>query len=193
MKGIKLKLKFEKAKIKVDKRGLLTDIRRYVKQAMDKIEERYIEEMLTELELADPHEIRYDWLEETKDAIRHLSEDITEDYMEYVVGAFEGDNQSPNDYAWMRSMVVTYGMGSGAGGVPVYAGPRGRLVYNENLTGMKPSDRDYELLPKSWNHPGTHFIDNATANLQPLVHDIAQAIIDLIPADIILKHTKISF
>lgn len=185
-------IKWEPAKVQLDTAGLIEEIKYYVTLAMEKIEEKWIEVMKQEIDATSSSPGA--WREELAGRLRHLNEEITATYIEYVVGAYEHSEDSSYDY--LRAMVVTYGMGSASdfGGDPIYAGPFERIVYDNNLSGQHPSrvpGKGY-LMPASWNHAGGHFLDNSIKIMTSIVSETAQEVMDMIPGDIIAKHLTVS-
>lgn len=73
----------------------------------------------------------------------------------------------------MKAMLIAEGAGSAAGGAPIHAGPPGRSVWDDDLSGKKPSTAKSEYnLPGAFNQPGNHFIDNAVKLMKKHYDDI---------------------
>lgn len=134
---------------------------------------------------------RPEWRSQISNMLRETYRDITESYMEVAVGL--PDNlDSIAKYIFVRAMIITEGSGSAVGNAPITAGPYGRSVWNDSLTGKNPSSSmiTYKL-PSEFNQKGNHFIENAVKLMRKEFRDILDEATDNIPSDIVAKHTLV--
>ena len=183
-----VKVEFKPNKISFDEAGFRNEVRSYVRIALDEVEEEYIKlmrEAVDETVTAPKH-----WLEGIKDSIRHLETFLEGDVITYVTGVSSAEGSA----AWMRAMVVAYGMGKlGLNGNAIYAGPAGREVWDNDLAEKTTSKvQNTHELPPSWYHAGSWFIQNATANMRVRYNDTMQAALQVLPADIVSRHIIVS-
>lgn len=62
----------------------------------------------------------------------------------------------------VRAMIIEKGSGSAVGNAAIHAGPTGRSVWDEDVSGKHPSEAKTEYdLPESFNQQGNEFIENA--------------------------------
>ena len=62
----------------------------------------------------------------------------------------------------VRAMIVEEGSGSAVNGDPIHAGPTGRAVWDDELSGKHPSRAKSEYdLPAEFNQQGNQFVENA--------------------------------
>lgn len=183
-----LQISFKPNKISFDEGGFRNEVRAYVRLALDKAEEKYIELMqqaVDETVTAPQH-----WLGGIKDSIRHLETLLEGDVITYVTGVSSAEGSA----AWMRAMVVAYGMGKlGLNGNAIYAGPEGREVWDNDLAGRTSSKiKESVEIPESWYHAGSWFIQNATTMMRTIYADTLQDALDVLPADIVSRHIIVS-
>ena len=99
------------------------------------------------------------WREHIAQNIEHVSTTIADGGISMEFGyAPKGEADEA------RAMVVAYGSGDKAegGGTPIHAGPAGRRVWDDELSGRKSSNAKSEYnLPAEFNQRGNLFVDNA--------------------------------
>lgn len=183
-----VKIEFKPTKISFDEAGFKNELRSYVRIALDHAEEEYIklmQEAVDETVTAPKH-----WLEGIKDSIRHLETLLEGDIITYVVGVSSAEGSA----AWMRAMVVAYGIGKlGLNGNAIYAGPAGREVWDNDLAGKTTSRvQNTHEIPPTWYHAGSWFIQNATSNMRVIYNDVMQEALQALPADIVSRHIIVS-
>ena len=99
-----------------------------------------------------------EWRNEVDRDLRKLYANYADNYLEVGVGA----DYSEGSAELIRAMVIAYGAGSAAGNEPIHAGPTGRQVWNDSLTGKKPSKAQDEYdLPDGFNQRGNDFVNQA--------------------------------
>lgn len=192
-----VKVEFKPNKISFDEAGFRSEIRTYVRFALDEAEEEYIKLMREGVDetVTAPNE----WLDGIKESIRHLETIMEGDIITYVTGVSSPEGSA----AWMRAMVVAYGMGElGLNGNMIFAGPYGRSVWDNDLAGKTtskvtrvheiPTDDEESPGYKTWYHAGSWFIQNATANMRVRYNDTMQAALEVLPADIVSRHIIVS-
>lgn len=163
-------------KISFDRDGIINDMMPYIKMALEYAEEELIEEMKNEIDQVSgaPH----DWRDMLKEDIAHLKEEITSDMITYFVGP-EYD-QDPEDPWWMRAMVIGFGNKP-----PIYAGPKGRIVWDNDLIERTESKIPYKReIPKTWYHEGRNYIENSIKNIRSRYSDLVMAILNDMPVEV---------
>lgn len=148
-----MKLKFERREIGLRTQSLMNSILPYLKRAMDEAELLMIENMKKEIDMVSgsPHE----WRDRLKAHIKHIREECTNDVISYYIGP--GYPEDPENANWMRAMVIAFGNAP-----PIYAGPEGVEVWDNDLWNRKPSEVKYRRqIPKSWYHDGRNYIANS--------------------------------
>lgn len=166
-------LSFDTAKLRVA-------ITPYVIKALTKAEDWLIDEMQKAID--ETSSAPHDWRNELKGELRHVETIIENDIITYVTGvefAFGGAE-------WLRAMVIAYGMGElGLNSYTIYAGPEGRIVWDNDLATKVPSKvKVSHPLPDSWNHAGGDFVGNAIRNLEVVYEDICADAFSSIPASV---------
>lgn len=181
---------FTPYKIEIDYTGLYIEIGRYVRLALGEVEKEYLKQMADEIDKSSHSPERFH--KAVKAGLKHIEMQIVDSVMTLVCG-FDVAGSSLGDT--IKARVVNTGMGNKAdgGGRAVYAGPKGRAVWDRGLNVQFPSNQFFHRLPDSWNHPGEHFVENATKLMEPLANDIAQAVFDAaIPKDILHRHVTVT-
>lgn len=178
-----MKIEFVPYKITMDAAKVKAVIQPYVLQALEKIEEKYIELMgigIDETSTAPQH-----WRDGIKTDLKHIDAIITGSIIEYVCGLDYAEGTG----AWMRAMVIAYGMGKlGLNGNKIMAGPKGRIVWDGELENQIPSSVENEHeIPQSWYHAGGWFLQNATSKMRTLFGDIAEDVFSSIPKGALLS------
>ena len=103
------------------------------------------------------------WRKEIANLVREQSHFISSSIIEANVG-LPDDLEATNRFMFIRAMLVIHGSGSkrDGGGPAMYAGPKGRKVFNTDLDGITESKvENRHLLPESWNMQGNHATDRA--------------------------------
>ena len=164
---------------------LKAGLRPYLIDAMNKASDELLKRMKINV-----HEVTYvgktgkgapgdpAWRDEVDRDLRKLYERYADDILEVGVGA----DYSEDRYAMIRAMVIAYGAGSAVGNPAIHAGPYGRSVLNDSLTGHKESRADEEYdLPEEFNHKGNNFIEKAVEETQTAFQTILNNALKNIP------------
>lgn len=90
---------------------------------------------------------------------------------------------SPSDKAdLVRAMIVEAGSGSAVGNAPIHAGPTGRSVWDDDVSGQHPSRARTEyLLPAEFNQKGNQFVENAVRIMRIYFGDVTEFVFAAIP------------
>ena len=121
------------------------------------------------------------WREGVKQQLRVVEEVVTDAYLEAKVGV--DTNTAFTDF--IKAMLISEGAGSAAGGSPIYAGPPGRSVWNNDLSGQQPSKAKSSYpLPGAFNQPGNHFVQNAIRIMRLHFDDVLSTAMASIPSSI---------
>lgn len=171
-----MKFKLELNKISIKPAAVVKDLTPYLKKALDYAEEFLIDLMKKAIDETStaPH----NWRDALKKDLRHVEDIITKDMIRYTAGVEYPEESG----AWMRAMVIAYGMGKlGLNGNEIMAGPEGRIVWDKELENRVPSKvKDEHEIPQSWYHAGGRFIHNAISNMRIIFRDaIEEALGDM--------------
>lgn len=121
------------------------------------------------------------WRDELDKDLRRLYNRYADDVLEIGVGADYGEG-TPE---LVRAMIVAYGAGSAAGNSPIHAGPAGRSVWNDSLTGKKVSKvQDEYDLPDEFNQIGNNFVFNALRDTTDELNRIIEDAIKNVPSSV---------
>lgn len=176
-----MKIEFRPTKITVDSSKLIPLIRPYLELAASKVEDKYLELMGQGID--ETSTAPQGWRDSIKADLKHIDSIVTNTVVEYICGL----DYEQGTAAWMKAMVIAYGMGKlGLIGQTIYAGPKGRMVWDSNLDGKIPSavETEHEI-PQTWYHAGGWFLQNATIKMGTLFKDIAEDALSAIPKNII--------
>ena len=142
----------------------MAELRNEAKQALTEEGERLIQHMRREVGRTTHGGApgKPDWRSEIAENIQHTATAMTEDSVSMDFG------YSPSDKAdQVRAMIVESGSGSAVGNAPIHAGPTGRNVWDENMSGKHPSRAKSEYdLPAAFNQKGNQFVENALRMMQ---------------------------
>lgn len=118
------------------------------------------------------------WRANVRDSLKVVEEMITDDYLEAKVGF----DANATYTSFIKAMLISEGAGSAAGGSPIQAGPTGRAVWDNDLSGKHPSraQTTYDL-PAGFNQPGNHFVENAVRLMRVHFDDVISNAVDAIP------------
>lgn len=97
--------------------------------------------------------------------------------IESAVGASGGYGEG--SYSWVRAMLIAYGSGSRSeapGWRPhkIYAGPPGRIVWDDDLSDQKVSESKRHAMPDSFNQAGNMFHERAMEDVKQVFDKIAE-------------------
>jgi len=186
-----MKLKFEPNKISFDEAGFRNELMGYIRAGMDSFEKRYLEIMSDKI-MKFEH-TQYYFKTVVSNELKHIEEILTDGVLTYIAGF---DAASADHFDLMKAYVIAFGMGSlGKTGKPIHAGPQGRMVYDDMLSGQHPSEIPGEgwFMPDSWNHPGMDFV--TATNNDPLVQTefikTFEMVCKNLPLNIVSKHIKV--
>ena len=93
----------------------------------------------------------------------------------------------------VRAMIIEAGAGSAAGNAPIHAGPTGRSVWDDDVSGQHPSRAKTEyLLPAAFNQAGNRFMENAMRIMQTFYGDITEYVYATIPDNAYYGNVQVS-
>ena len=132
------------------------------------------------------------WREELKNHIKVQRFDISNAIIEAEVG-FPEDLQSISEALFVKAMLVMYGSGSKSdfGGSPIHAGPKGRIVWDSDLTGKTASKQEEHALPDTWNHIGNHALQTTMLQMRKFFNDLLSEALREINTGLIQKHVSV--
>lgn len=175
-------------KIEIDTQGVISSMMPYLKSALDKAEEKLIDLMKKAID--ETSSAPKNWRNALKNDLHHVSEEILGTQINYIAGVEYAEGSG----AWMRAMVIAYGMGIyGLNGNKIMAGPAGREVWDGDLENKIPSrvEQEHEI-PRSWYHAGGWFIQNAMSNMKAIYADIIESELRNVPVDVFRKNIKVT-
>lgn len=178
-----MKFKLKLYKLSLDADGVKRSMMPYIREAMDKAEDRFIEIIRNEIDLVSgsPHE----WRDILKGHMKHIREEIENDVIRYYVGP--GYQDDPESGLWMRAMVIAFGNAP-----PIYAGPKGSEVWDGDLWARKESKSNFHEIQKSWYHEGRDYIQNAVTLMRTEFERIIIGSLSDMPASVFADNIKIS-
>ena len=98
-----------------------------------------------------------EWRREIANNLDHIATAVTGDSISMDFGYSPSGNADE-----VRAMIVAAGSGSAAGGDTIHAGPPGRSVWNDDMSGKHPSNAKSEYnLPAAFTQKGNQFVENA--------------------------------
>lgn len=165
--------------ISLDEAALLSILQNAAKDALQLEGERLLNHMRREVgrTLHGGAPGKPAWRAEIAQNLEHIATAVTDDSISMDFG------YSPSDKAdEVRAMVVEAGSGSAAGGDAIHAGPTGRSVWNDELSGRRPSRAKSEyMLPDAFNQAGNEFVENALRMAQTEFGDIIETAFANVP------------
>lgn len=118
-----------------------------------------------------------EWRNELDRDLKKLYLQVSNDMIESAVGASGGYGEG--SYSWVRAMLIAYGSGSRSeapGWRPhkIYAGPPGRIVWDDDLSDQKVSESKRHAMPDSFNQAGNMFHERAMEDVKQVFDKIAE-------------------
>ena len=93
----------------------------------------------------------------------------------------------------VRAMIVEAGSGSAVGNAPIHAGPTGRSVWGNDVSGQHPSRAKSEyLLPAEFNQKGNQFVENAMRIMETAYGDITEFVFATVPDSVYYGNVQVS-
>lgn len=161
----------------------MQEIRKHLLKYLAKAEDRLLELMEQEVLRTTYKDApgKPEWRKMVQDRLEVVNETVTDEYMEAKVGL--DTNMLFVDQ--IKAMVVAYGSGNRAGNGPIEGGPTGRIVWDNNLDGQRPSEVDGNyLLPLEFNQRGNNFIHNATKLMRKHFDDVLDEACSSLPSSV---------
>ena len=128
------------------------------------------------------------WRDEITRNLTHVATAVSGDSVSMDFG------YSPSDKAdLVRAMIVEDGSGSAVGNDPIHAGPTGRSVWDEDVSGKHPSRAKSEYnLPSEFNQVGNQFVENAVRMMQTEFGRATEAVFATTPDDAYYGNVQVS-
>ena len=128
------------------------------------------------------------WRDEIARNLTHVATAVSGDSVSMDFG------YSPSDKAdLVRAMIVEDGSGSAIGNDPIHAGPTGRSVWDEDVSGKHPSRAKTEYnLPDAFNQVGNQFVENAVRMMQTEFGRATEAVFATTPDDAYYGNVQVS-
>lgn len=128
------------------------------------------------------------WRSELAANLNHLATAVTDTSVSMDFG------YSPSGKAdLVRAMIIEAGAGSAAGNAPIHAGPTGRSVWDDDVSGQHPSRAKSEyLLPAAFNQRGNQFMENAMRIMHTSFGDITEFVFSTVPDSAYYGNVQVS-
>lgn len=128
------------------------------------------------------------WRSELASNLEHLATAVSDTSVSMDFG------YSPSGKAdLVRAMIIEAGAGSAAGNAPIHAGPTGRSVWDDDVSGQHPSRAKSEyLLPAGFNQAGNQFMENAMRIMETYYGDITEFVFATIPDSAYYGNVQVS-
>ena len=167
----------------INQAGLLNALRDHYVQALRQAEPFLIENMKKEMGVR-THGCapgKPEWITQLSGLLQETYLIATDNYIESGVGIPE----SVAHNIIVRAMIIEEGSGSKVGNGRIKAGPSGRMVWDDSVSGQKPSQAKSEwFLPEAFNQEGNHFVENAVALTQKHFDDVLSAASKSLPSSL---------
>ncbi len=159
--------------ISINEAALMSDLKTEARDALELEGERLLSHMRREVGRTTHGGApgKPEWRKEIASNLDHTATAVSDDAISMDFG------YSPSDKAdEVRTMIVEAGSGSAAGGKAIHAGPTGRSVWDEDVSGKHPSRAKTEYdLPAEFNQRGNQFVENAMRMMQTEFGDNIEA------------------
>lgn len=177
--------------IGLDSRSLLSELTDIAEEALREEGEALMDAMRHEVRMTVDGGApgRTEWRNHIAQNIEHVSTTKSDGVIIMEFGY--SPNNKPDE---VRAMVVGYGSGDKAegGGEPIQAGPPGRQVWNNDLSGRKSSEAKQEYtLPDAFNQRGNHFISNAIKRTRAKFGDHLEAAFRRLPSSVFYRKVSV--
>ena len=118
-----------------------------------------------------------EWRAEIAKNLGHVATAVTGDSISMDFGY--SPSTKPDE---VRAMIVNEGSGSVAGNESIHAGPTGRIVWDEDVSGRHPSRAKTEYtLPEAFNQEGNAFVENAMRMMLTEFGDVTKKVFSTTP------------
>lgn len=191
-------IQFEPCALSIDEKSLMNALRTHYINAMQKAENKLIEIMRKEI-----METTYgdapgkpEWRKEISAMLQNVYSEVTDNYIKFGVGV-------PDDVAFntfVKAMIIAYGggftaYGNATGGYssgPITAGPTGRMVWDSDMAGKKPSAAEtiYEI--PQFNQEGNHFLYNSMILMKKHFEDVLAEASASIPYSLFARNVVVT-
>lgn len=120
-----------------------------------------------------------------RNSLRQMVRVISTQYLLQCIESEVGLDESIGLSNYVRAKLIAFGGGSaGPSGAPITAGPPGRSVWDDDLSGKHPSSAlSQYALPAGFNQPGNEFVANAMKRMQVKFSEIMQRTLRSLSAD----------
>ena len=130
------------------------------------------------------------WREDMREKLEVVEEMICDAYLEAKVGLDE--NMALTEL--IKAMIIADGAGSaGESGQCMVAGPPGRSVWDDDISGQHPSRvQSTYMLPPGFNQSGNNFVENAMKIMRLRFRDILDGALKSLSDSSISKYVIVS-
>ena len=129
------------------------------------------------------------WREETREKLEVIEQTIADDVIESKVGF----DRKGLFTSFVKAMIVSEGAGSAAGNAAIYAGPPGRMVWDNDMSSKHPSTaKSTYNLPAGFNQEGNQFVSNAIRLMEKHYDNIIATAWASLPESIFYGNVSVS-
>lgn len=175
--------------------AIIDEIMDMVEEELRIAEEDFLQEFRQNVMIGAGSEFPTSWGNKLRRDVKHISDARGEQFVSKTFGLDYDEN--PDNWEWMRAMVVAYGMGLSSALSPhSITSYKGKIVWNSSLTAKKESKVDAtpdnpREIPPSWYHGGNNAFDDAWNTLKAKWEDYQDAVANKISMDVITRHAKL--
>lgn len=172
--------------------GVLEEIKRHFMRAFAQAEDELLEIMEREI-MQTVHGNgpgKPAWRDQMREKLEVVEEIFCDAYLEAKVGLDE--NMALTEL--VKAMIIAEGAGSaGESGQCIVAGPAGRSVWDDDISGKHPSKvQTPYMLPPGFNQSGNHFVQNAMTIMRSKFRDILTGAMSSLPDSVLSKFVIVS-
>ena len=166
-------------RITLNEAALMNDLKAEAREALEMEGEKLLGHMRREVRHTSHGDApgKPEWRKEIESNLERTAIAVADDSISMDFG------YSPSDKAdEVRAMIVEAGSGSAVGGKAIYAGPKGRSVWDNDVRGKHPSKvkKKYKM-PAEFNQKGNMFVENAVRRMQTEFGDSIEAVFATTP------------
>lgn len=176
--------------ISLDTSSVMREIKNHLMKHLAKAEDRLLDIMEREILNTTYKDApgKPEWREMLRDRLEVIRETVTDEYIRAEVGL--DSNMLFTDF--VKAMIVAVGSGSRVGNGSIEAGPTGRIVWDDNVDGQRPSDAQGNyLLPLEFNQRGNEFVKNSIALMRKHFNDTLEEAAESLPSSVFYKNVHV--
>lgn len=176
--------------LSLDEGAVIKQIQAHLINALEKAEDTLLDIMRREIQKTTNGNTpgKPYWRTQVGSMLRETYRTVTDEYIEAGVGLPE----NVAEHIFVRAMLIEAGSGTYAGNPPIFAGPLGSPVWDDDLYMRHPSTQyGTWLLPARFNQEGNHFIENAVKLMQKHFIDVLDEAADSLPSSVFYNNIRV--